>query len=354
MRIVVTGATGNVGTAVVARLAGQHELVGVVRRPPTDPTGPLADVTWVAADLASDDSAPALAEAFAGADAVVHLAWLFQPSHRLGLLEETGVGGTRRVLAAVQAAGVPHLVHMSSVGAYSPRTDEEPVTEDYPTDGVPGSPYSQHKSAAERLLDAHEREFPSTVIARLRPGIVGQADAGSALLRYGLPAFVPASVLRIIPLLPLDRSLVIPMVHSDDVADAVARVLERQAAGAFNLSADPVITVEHIASALGAHHVHLPLPAVRAAVSASWHARVQPLDPGWIDLAGSVPLMDCSRAERELGWVPATDAVTTLQQVVDGMASKQHRPTPVLRPRTLVDSVSRLVTEGPVSVRRRT
>ncbi|WP_137293894.1 NAD-dependent epimerase/dehydratase family protein [Nocardioides dongxiaopingii] len=356
MRIVITGATGNVGTAVVRRLAAEHDLVGVVRRPPDPPSGaeePLDAVRWVTADLASDTSVPVLREAFAGADAVVHLVWAFQPSHRLDQLEQTGPGGTDRVLTAVRAAGVRHLVHMSSVGAYSPRTSDVPVTEDHPTGGIPGSPYSQHKAAAERLLDTFERTTTDHVVTRLRPGIVGQRGAGSALLRYGLPALAPAGLVRLVPLLPVDRGLELPMVHADDVAEAIARVLDARAPGPFNLAAAPVITVEHLAAALGARHVHVPLGVVRAAVAASWHARVQPLDPGWIDLAGSVPLMDCSRAEQELGWVPATDAVSTLQQVVDGMGERAHLPTPALRPRTLVDSARRFLGEGPVSRRDR-
>lgn len=353
MRIVITGATGNVGTALVRRLAADHDLVGVVRRPPADPTGPLAQVEWVAADLASDRAVGFLREACAGADAVVHLAWAFQPSHRPDVLEETGVGGTHRVLGAVGAARVPHLVHLSSVGAYSPRVDLEPVTEAYPTDGVPSSPYSRHKVAAERALDVFERDHDDVRVTRMRPGIVGQRGAGSALLRYALPALAPAALVRLVPLLPVDRSLVVPMVHADDVADAVARALEARAPGAFNLAADPVVTVEHVAAALGARHVHVPMPVVRAAVSAAWHARVQPLDPGWIDLAASVPLLDCSRAERELGWVPGTDAVTTLEEVVAGMAERAHLPSPALRPRTLPDLARRFVVEGPVSRRRR-
>lgn len=352
MRIVVTGASGNVGTALVRRLAAAHDLVGVVRRPPTDPEGPLADVTWVAADLADDRSVPVLRTVCTEADAVVHLAWAFQPSHRPEVLAETGVGGTQRVLTAVGAASVPHLVHMSSVGAYSPRQDDRPVAEDWPTQGVPSSPYSSHKAAAERLLDRFEADHAGTVVTRIRPGIIGQRGAGSALLRYGLPALAPASLVGLLPLLPVDRSLQIPFVHSDDVADAVARALEASAPGAFNLAAEPVLTVEHLAAALGARHVHVPAPVVRAAVSGSWHARLQPLDPGWIDLAFGVPLLDCSRARTELGWEPAVDAVTVLEEVVAGMTERAHLPTPALRPRTLADLARRFVDDGPVSSRR--
>lgn len=352
MRIVITGASGNVGSSVVRRLAAAHDLVGVVRRPPTDATGPLGEVEWVTADLSRNSSVAVLKSAFAGADAVVHLAWAFQPSHRPDVLEETGVGGTHRVLTAVRSAGVPHLVHMSSVGAYSPRQDTTPVSEDHPTEGVPGSPYSQHKAAAERALDIFELDHRQVLVTRLRPGIIGQRSAGSALLRYGLPALAPAALVRHLPVLPIDRGLVIPLVHTDDVADAVARVLEARAPGAFNLAADPVLTVEHLATALGARHVHVPLAVVRAAVATSWHAHLQPLDPGWIDLAGNVPLLDCSRAEQELGWSATTDAVTTLEEVVAGMADRDHLATPALRPRTLADLARKLVTDGPVSRRR--
>lgn len=353
MRIVITGASGNVGTAVVRRLAAHHDLVGVVRRPPQQPQGPLGAVHWVQADLASDDSVRVLREACVGADVVIHLAWAFQPSHRPDLLAETGIGGTDRVLTAVAACGVDHLVHMSSVGAYSPRQHDVPVGEDWPTDGVPSSPYSTHKAAAERLLDRFESDHPGTVVTRMRPGIIGQRGAGSALLRYGLPALAPSVLVRLLPLLPVDRSLEVPLVHADDVAEAVALAVESMVPGPFNLATEPVVTVEHVAAALGARHVHVPAPVVRAAVSASWHARLQPLDPGWIDLGFSVPLLDCSRARDELGWVPAHDAVAVLEEVVTGMTDRSSLPTPALRPRALGDLARRFVTQGPVTARRR-
>src|SRR3954452_23766782 len=189
VRIAVTGASGNVGSAVLRRLVdtGEHEVVGVARRLPTE-GHPFQDVQWVAADLTDPTGGAALHQAFLGADAVVHLAWGFQPSHDLRYLEELGVGGTRGVLEAVDAAGVPHLVHMSSVGAYSPKRDDTPVDESWPTGGVRTSRYSVHKAAAERLLDDFESAQDGTTVARLRPGIVGQRSAGSSLLRYGVPA----------------------------------------------------------------------------------------------------------------------------------------------------------------------
>src|SRR3954447_2712002 len=353
MRIAITGASGNIGTALLRRLGtGGHQLVGLARRTPD--VGPVgAAVEWVSADLTDDSCIPTLESAFTGADAVVHLAWGFQPSHDLTYLRELGVGGTRRVLEALATAGVPHLVHMSSIGAYSPKRDDAPVDESWPTEGVPSSPYSRHKSAAERLLDAHERSHPGTVVTRMRPGIVGQRTAGSGLLRYALPAVLPAAVVGLVPVLPLDRRLTIPMVHADDVADAIARVLESQAPGAFNLSAGPPITTALIAEALGARSVHVPAPAVRAAMSLAWHARLQQVDPGWLDLGFAVPLLDTTRAERELGWSPTRDARSVLAETVDGMRTAASDSSPVLRPRRVPEQLATMLRRGPVSHRQR-
>jgi UDP-glucose 4-epimerase len=357
MRIAVTGATGNIGSALLRRLTsdGGHQIVGLARRLPEEPSlAPGgAGVEWRAVDLTEDVAVDALTVAFRGADAVVHLAWGFQPSHDLRYLEQLGVGGTRRVLDAVTAAEVPHLVHMSSIGAYAPRADDVPVDETWPTGGVRSSRYSVHKAAAERLLDDHQAARHERLISRMRPGIVGQRTAGSALLRYGVPAILPSQVLNHIPVLPLDRRLRIPMVHADDVADGIIRELDRRVGGAFNLAAEPPITTDRIAEVLGARPLHVPSPVLRAAMSGAWHARLQQVDAGWLDMAFALPLLNCSRAARELDWTPRVDAVTVLTEVIEGMREHATARTPVLRPRTVPRALRDFVRRGPVGQRNR-
>jgi NAD(P)-dependent dehydrogenase (short-subunit alcohol dehydrogenase family) len=213
VRIVITGASGNLGTALLRRLAADadtHQVVGVVRRPLVDAGPPYDAVDWVGVDLAEPDAHAQLAPAMAGADAVVHLAWGFQPSHNIAYLDRVGLAGTNAVVSAADAAGVPHLVHLSSLGAYSPGRDDDPVDESWPTEGIDSLAYSKEKVAAERLLDAYQAEHPDGMtVTRIRPALVVQRDAGSALLRYGLPAYVPAGVVRYLPVLPVDRDLVI-------------------------------------------------------------------------------------------------------------------------------------------------
>ena len=355
MRVVITGASGNVGTALLRRLSADesaHDLIGVCRRPPKD--GKYAEMAeWAAVDLAGDAAVEALRPLVRGADAVVHLAWGFQPSHAVDTLEATGVDGTRRVLTATRAEGVPHLVHLSSLGVYSPGVDGRPVDETWPTDGITTLAYSRHKVAAERLLDEHERsDGAAPAIARLRAALVLQRRAGSALSRYGFPGYVPTAVVRHLPVVPVDRNLVFQAVHTNDLADAIVRVLERQATGAFNLAAEPPLTRDRIAAVLGAPPLHVPRQVLRSVVAATWHARVQPLDPGWLDLAFAVPVMDSGRAHRELDWVPQVDAKTALRQVVDGLADSASDDTAVLRHDSLADRVRSLVRRGPLSERR--
>jgi nucleoside-diphosphate-sugar epimerase len=353
VRIVITGASGNVGTAVLRRLTGAgHDLVGVCRRPP-GPVAPYDVATWHALDLAAEDAERDLTAVVEGADAVVHLAWGFQPSHDVRYLQRVDVHGTRAVVGAARRGGVPHLVHMSSLGAYSPGPDGRRVDESWPTDGIPTLAYSRHKVAAERILDSHESTRPDgPVVARLRPGLIVQRDSGSALLRYGLPAYLPAALLRHLPLLPLDRDLVVPVVHTDDVADAVARVLDRCATGPFNLAADPPVTRDVISRVLRAHPVHLPRSVLRTAAALTWYARLQPLDPGWVDLAFATPLLDTGRARRELGWTPSVSADDALAQAISGMADAAAMPSPALRPRSVAGELAALLTRGPVGSRR--
>lgn len=142
------------------------------------------------------------------------------------------------------------------------------------------------------------------------------------------------------------------MVHSSDVADAVARVLDQRAAGAFNLAADPPVTADLIATALGARSVHVPAAVLRVALSAAWHARVQPVDPGWLDLGYSVPLLDTSRARAVLGWSPAVDGGSVLEETLEGMRRAASDRTPALRPRSVREQLGRLARRGPVSMRR--
>ena len=344
MRIVITGATGHVGTALLNRLqearseeGADLELVGVARREPDEDAAPYRDVEWHSLDLGDRGDQPALEKAFAGADAVVHLAWLIQPNHDRELLRQTNVTGTDHVLAAVRTAGVGHIVCASSVGAYSPAPKDRRTNEDWPADGIKGSHYSEDKAAQERLLDGFAKANPDVVVSRLRPALTFSGGAGSEVGRYFLGGVLARFVPRKpwLPLLPIPKELVFQAVHAADVADAYWRVLKTRAGGAFNIAAEPVLDPNALGWVFNTRRLFpLPLPVLRAVVEVSWRLRLQATDGGWIDMAAGAPIMDTARAHDLLGWTPRRTSLESLTEMLDGLgAGKGRQASPPLTPR---------------------
>ena len=332
MRVVVIGATGNVGTSLVLALAADarvESVVGIARR---IPELQVAKTEWRAADVSSSD----LVEPLRGADAVVHLAWLIQPSRDLDTLYATNVTGSRRVFEAVAAARVPALVYASSVGAYSPGPKDRAVDESWPERGIGTSFYSRHKADVEAMLDAFERDHPSVRVVRLRPALIFKRDAASGVRRLFAGPFLPTSLLRrsLLPIVPNIPRLRFQAVHTDDVAEAYRSAVLGDARGAFNVAAEPVLDADVLARVAGARPLRVPAGAVRALTTATWRLHLQPTPPGWVDMALQTPIMDASRARAELGWAPSRSSTEALVELLEGMRANAGIATPPLAPHT--------------------
>jgi nucleoside-diphosphate-sugar epimerase len=328
MKVIVLGATGNVGTSVVHALCADPEVeraVGVARRPGGLD---LDGLEWARADIRSAD----LAGLFSGADAVIHLAWLIQPSHDPEALASVNVAGTRRVLEAVETARVPRLVYASSVGAYAPGPKSERVDEGWPATGIATSTYALHKATVEHMLDEFQAAVPAVRVVRLRPALTFKRSAGAQLHRYFLGRLVPAGLVRPgrIPVVPDLPRLRFQVVHTDDVAQAYRRAVKADVAGAFNIAAEPALGPAELADVLGARRIPVPRRVARAAIWASWRTHAQPTSEGWLDMALAVPLMSTDRARAELGWAPRHDARSTLLEALAGVCGRESLPTPAL------------------------
>jgi UDP-glucose 4-epimerase len=331
MRVVVTGATGNVGHATIEALAAAPEItsvLGLARRRPAAAWRP-AKTELSVADVTSDD----LTRCFAGADAVVHLAWAIQPSHDEAARWTTNVIGSHRVFEAAAAAGVPALVHASSIGAYSPGP-KEPVDEAWPTHGVPTSSYSRQKAYCERLLDELEWAHPDMRVVRMRPTLVLGHDVAAELTRLFFGRLVPTTLLghRLVPLSPVTDRLRFQVVHGPDVGRAIAAaVTVVDARGPYNIAADPPLDGRALASLLHALPVPVPAGVLRRVVAVTWHLRLQPTDPGWLDLVLQSPLVDTSRARRDLSWVTTVGPFQVFETLLDGMRHGAGAPTAPLQ-----------------------
>lgn len=344
MRIAITGASGNAGTALLRNLQRQLarkpdslQLTGISRRLPDTSRAPYAGVAWHTLDVGLESDRPRLESALAGVDCVVHLAWQIQPNRDLDQLFRTNVTGTANVAEAARKAGVKQVVCASSVGAYSKAPKDRRSDESWPATGMAGSHYSRHKAAQEEVLDKFAAAEPGIAVARLRPGLIFQRDAGSEIGRYFLGPVIPRLLpgRPWIPLLPAPDNLIFQAVHADDVAEAYWRVIDQRASGAFNIAAEPVLTPQELARIVRARRIFpLPMGVLHKLVGLAWRLRLLPTDSGWVEMAAGVPVMDTDRARRILGWEAEHSAVEAVLDVLEGMgAGEGVAPSPVLKPR---------------------
>ncbi|MGW0176365.1 NAD-dependent epimerase/dehydratase family protein [Rhodococcus sp. NPDC003322] len=325
LRVVVVGATGNVGTSVVEALgrAGEVGSIVAVARRQTEWRPPKT--TLMQADVASDD----LDEVVRGADVVVHLAWLFQPTRRTETTWNNNVLGAIRVFEAVARHEVPALVHASSVAAYSPGPSDHAVDEQWPTHGWPGAAYPREKAYLERWLDTFEVIHPEVRVVRMRPCFLFKRESATSQRRLSLGPLVPGRVAtpRRIPVVPSIDGLRVQVLHTDDAADAYARAVLREVRGPFNLATDPPLDGSALAEMMGARRVPTARGAARTALAAAWHLHMVPASPGLFDTAVRIPLLDSTRARTVLGWEPSHTPEATLEEFLGGLHDGAGMPT---------------------------
>ncbi|WP_326823175.1 NAD-dependent epimerase/dehydratase family protein [Streptosporangium sp. NBC_01756] len=332
MRVVVIGASGNVGTSVVSALVSDPSITSVVGLARRVPDWHPEKTTWRAVDVSGDDLAPHLS----GADAVIHLAWLFQPTRDPVATWRANVLGSDRVFTAAAEQNVPVVIHASSVGAYSPGPKNRPVTEDWPTHGWPGAAYGREKAYVERLLDVFERDHPGIRVVRLRPGFIFKREAATGQRRLFGGPLVPQRLVRpkLIPFVPDTPGLTFQAVHSEDAAEAFRLAVTRPVSGAFNIAADPVIEPSVLAELLGARLVPVSGWALRNTAALAWHLHLVPAAPALVDMVLTMPVMDVTRARTELGWQPRHTAVDALTELLEGLRTSAGMDTPPLSTET--------------------
>ncbi|MFC0601523.1 NAD-dependent epimerase/dehydratase family protein [Streptomyces palmae] len=331
LKVVVVGATGNIGTSLVRSLVGDPQvgsITGIARR---TPSWSPPKTTWISTDVGADGPDD-LTGYVQGADAVVHLAWLFQPTHDPLTTWRTNVEGSIRVFEAVVAAGVPALVVSSSVGAYSPGPKDRRVDESWPTHGWPEAAYAREKAYVERVLDVFERDHPGVRVVRMRPGFVFQRGAAVEQRKLFAGPFVPGRLVRpgLVPLVPDLPGLRFQALHAQDAAEAFHQAVVRPVRGAFNLAAEPVVDARELADLLNARVFPVPAGAAEAALATLWHLRVVPATPALLRTVLRLPLMDTARAVDELGWQPRYSSANALGEFLRGLREATGGRTPPL------------------------
>jgi nucleoside-diphosphate-sugar epimerase len=333
MKVVVAGATGNVGTSILRSVEtenGVDSILGLARRLPGIR---FPKVEWASADVTKDDLAPH----FEGADAVVLASWLVQPSRDLNKLWITNVEGTMRAARDAVRANVPTLLYASSIGAYSPGPKDRRVDETWPTNGVEGSYYARQKAEVERRLDHFEKENPDIRLVRMRPGLIFKKEASQGIRRLFGGPLIPGILAdpKLIGLFPDIENLRSQVIHSYDVGEAFRlAIMNDEARGAFNLASEPPLDAAEIGRILDARTFRFPAMAARVGAGIAWRLRLQPVPPDWLDMSLQIPLMDTSKARNVLGWEPEYSSAVALLDLMSGLRAGAGLDTPPLSPHT--------------------
>ena len=294
MRVVVTGGSGQLGSRVLRRLAGDRKIKAITSidlRPPAIASPKIHVVT---ADVRDPDIGRHLKEH----DALVHLAFVVTEVRPRDEVEAVNVGGSANVFNAAAAAGITRIVYSSSIAAYGVVPGHpEPITEDTPRVHQKNFAYSATKFEVEALLDRFVLDHPNIAVARLRPAILVGHDMEHAL-GYSLRRSRIVDIARA----PL------PLVWDEDVAEAVALALHGGARGAFNVAADDALPPRELARRTGLFAIPLPRAVAKGAATASpFLARLgigQAMDPAWVDTSNVRMIISSERAKRELRWRP--------------------------------------------------
>ena len=231
-------------------------------------------------------------------DAMLHLAWIFNPSHHSRHMYDVNVNGTQNVLAACRQAGIKHIVSPGSTTAYGAHADNpEWLEEDRPLRGNPDFPYSHHKVLVERFFDEVEEHNPQTVLTRLRACIVlgGGVDnfVRTILLMRGLRH---ASV--------RGHGPPIQFLHEDDLASLLLQVLVERPRGIYNVTPDDSVTIAQVAAITGNPVIDYPYWLLRPLTALLWSLRLLPVPSSYLPFLKYRWTASNARIKTELGWRP--------------------------------------------------
>ncbi|MGH9089036.1 MAG: NAD-dependent epimerase, partial [Acidimicrobiales bacterium] len=155
----------------------------------------------------------------------------------------------------------------------------------------------------------------------MRRGFVFQRRAASEQCRLFAGPLLPGTLLRpgLLPAVPYPNGLAFQALHADDAAAAFALAVLRDARGAFNLAAEPVVDGPALARLLAGRPVPVAPRLVRAALAGAWWTHLLPVEPALFDLAMGLPIMRTDRPRQELDWSPAVRSTGAIAETLQGI-----------------------------------
>ena len=330
--VLITGASGFIAAALIAKLGERYTVVGLDRAGPPDPPPPAAAVDI---DLGSDEAVRAALDEVRARygnriASVIHLAAYYDITGDPNLLyDKVTVQGTRRLIDGLQSFEVGQFVFASTMLVHKPTaTPQERIDEDSPI--AASWAYPQSKVDTEALLHARRGKIP---VVFLRAAGVYDDDGRSAFLAQQISQIYERRLIS--HFYPGMLCAAQSSVHRDDLADAVLRLVDRR----HDLPPElPLLVGEPdppgyaeiqdiVGEALGGEGwktLRIPQPLAKAGIILQNEALGSEdfIKPWMIDSSNDHYILDISRARSLLGWEPKHNLRDTLPAIV--AALKRH------------------------------
>lgn len=290
-RILVTGAAGLVGRALLDELVG-HEVIATDLAAPDLPEG----VAFHRIDVTGAD--PARVIAALRPEVIVHLASIVTPPPGTGraFAHAVDVDGTRNVLDAAIANGVRRLVVTSSGAAYGYHPDNPvPLRETDPVRGNPEFPYADHKRQVEEMLAEARCDAPQLEQVVLRVGtVLGAGTRNQITELFHKP--------RLLALTGSDSPFV--FIWTRDLARILKRAATDGPPGIYNVAGDGALSMDDLAATLGKPVLRLPAWALRAALGVARPLGLSRYGPEQVRFLQFRPVLANDALKSEFGYVP--------------------------------------------------
>jgi len=296
MRYVITGGSGYIGSRLVDLLSRREDTERIVICDLVPPRGYKPKTEFKRLDVRDGEAVRSLLER-ARPDALVHLAFILNPSHDEQLMYDVDVNGTHNVLAAASKAGTQQVLVTSSASAYGAFPDNpEPLTEDDPVRGVSTFSYARDKTESDRLCQLWAATHPERTMTIVRPCIVFGPNADNYFVRLWTKQPFAVDVGQ------LDNT--IQFVHEDDLVEAVTVLLLGRHAGVFNLAGDGLMTQRECVELVDIPIRRMPMRAYRALARALWRARLSEAPPGAVEFGLHPWIVSTDKLTKVTGWRP--------------------------------------------------
>ena len=297
MRYVITGGSGYIGSRLVERLYSREDTEMVVVCDLAPPRTFLPKTRFERVDVRDRNAVRAVLEDVKP-DALVHLAFILNPSRDEHFMYDVDVNGTHNVLEAAAVAGTKQVLVTSSAVAYGAFPDNPvPLTEDDPVRGVADFSYARDKTESDRICQLWAHSHPDRTMTIVRPCIVFGPNVDNYLVRLWTkqPFAIDAGGI-------LDNE--IQFVHEEDVVEAIGALLDGAHGGAFNVAGDGRMTMRECAEVTGTPVRRMPLRAYRALARTMWGLRASEAPPGQVDFAVHPWLVANDKLKETTGWRP--------------------------------------------------